>query len=205
MTTQPQPDKAMIPEPEIPRERIEEAILQTFPDGDRIYLDEVERLFKLNPEHYPTVQFNLNALTHQAMKQVKSLEPNNPDVGAFSEWLAGRKAELVFEINSGVDPDEAYGFAIARAYTAGAAQRDTKHSAELATARLEGERVGVTDGMVDRFLTWVVPDEVVSDRCMTLPYVGRRYGTNIMDAQQAKAMLEYVLLPPTPTVNGDKL
>jgi hypothetical protein len=53
--------------------------------------------------------------------------------------------------------------------------------------------IEVTDEMVNRFLTWPVPDELLSDLCMTAPRLSLpRYGTNVMDAQQARAMLEYV-------------
>lgn len=50
------------------------------------------------------------------------------------------------------------------------------------------------DQMVDRFLAWPLPDSVRSDTCVTM--VGGdlyRSGTNLLTADEARAMFEYVL------------
>jgi hypothetical protein len=50
--------------------------------------------------------------------------------------------------------------------------------------------MNVTNEMVDRFLTWPVPAEVYPDGTPGQP---GRSGTNLLNAIQAKAMLEHVL------------
>lgn len=50
-----------------------------------------------------------------------------------------------------------------------------------------------TDELVSRFLAWPLPVDVAVDPCaMALDYPGRT-GTNLLTAEQAKAMLEHVL------------
>lgn len=52
----------------------------------------------------------------------------------------------------------------------------------------------VTDEMVDRFLNWPLPQSVCSDGCVTNPnYPHQRIGTNLLTADEARQMLEYVL------------
>lgn len=51
----------------------------------------------------------------------------------------------------------------------------------------------VTDEMVNRFLSWPLPDSVAADGCATLPGFKPRSGTNLLTFSEAKAMLEHVL------------
>jgi len=60
----------------------------------------------------------------------------------------------------------------------------------------------VTSAMVDRFLSWPMPDSVCSDGCVTQRNYGKaqgwpkRSGTNLLTADEARQMLEYVLTSP---------
>lgn len=55
---------------------------------------------------------------------------------------------------------------------------------------------GPTDDQVSRFLAWPLPGDVAVDPCaMALDYPGR-CGTNLLNAHQAKAMLQHVLVDP---------
>ena len=47
--------------------------------------------------------------------------------------------------------------------------------------------------LVDRFLTWPLPDEVCADSCASVQGYPGRSGTNLLSAPQAKAMLQHVL------------
>jgi len=53
--------------------------------------------------------------------------------------------------------------------------------------------------LVDRFLSWPLPDSVCSDECVTKRDWGKaegwpkRVGTNLLTADEARQMLEYVL------------
>lgn len=48
--------------------------------------------------------------------------------------------------------------------------------------------------LVDRFLTWPLPQSVASDGCATDPtFPHPRSGTNLLTADEAEAMLVYVL------------
>ena len=48
--------------------------------------------------------------------------------------------------------------------------------------------------LVDRFLTWPLPQTVAADRCATdNTYPHPRSGTNLLTADEAEAMLVYVL------------
>lgn len=47
--------------------------------------------------------------------------------------------------------------------------------------------------MVSRFLSWPLPDSVCVDGCAKIPGYPLRHGTNLLNADEAKAMLEYVL------------
>ena len=51
----------------------------------------------------------------------------------------------------------------------------------------------VTDEMVDRFLTWPLPDSVRSDDCATVQGYPHRSGTNLLTHAEARQMLEHVL------------
>ena len=51
---------------------------------------------------------------------------------------------------------------------------------------------GVTDEMVNRFLTWKLPLSVSADQCATIPNYVERTGTNLLTAVEARAMLEHV-------------
>jgi len=50
----------------------------------------------------------------------------------------------------------------------------------------------ITNEMVERFLTWPVPVSVCADQCVTQKSVGRT-GTNLLTADEARQMLQYVL------------
>lgn len=58
------------------------------------------------------------------------------------------------------------------------------------------------DELVDRFLSWPLPDSVASDLCVTQRDYGKaqgwpkRVGTNLLTADETRQMLEYVLAPP---------
>ena len=54
----------------------------------------------------------------------------------------------------------------------------------------------VTQAMIDRFLTWPLPESVCADLCATSPGWSNRIGTNLLTATEAKQMLEYVLAAP---------
>jgi len=48
--------------------------------------------------------------------------------------------------------------------------------------------------LVDRFLAWPLPKTVAADPCvMNSSYPYPRYGTNLLSATEAEAMLIYVL------------
>ena len=50
--------------------------------------------------------------------------------------------------------------------------------------------------MTDRFLCWPMPKTVCSDGCVTTKdYPYQRVGTNLLTADEARQMLEYVALP----------
>lgn len=53
----------------------------------------------------------------------------------------------------------------------------------------------VTDAMVDRFLSWRLPASVCADGCATNPnYPHPRSGTNLLNADEARQMLEHVMV-----------
>ena len=60
------------------------------------------------------------------------------------------------------------------------------------------------DKKVDRFLRWPLPQSVCSDLCVTdAKYPHQRFGTGLLDAKEARAMLEFVLeLPDSADGNG---
>lgn len=49
--------------------------------------------------------------------------------------------------------------------------------------------------LVDRFLTWPLPDEVCSDSCASVPNTPHRAGTTLLTAAQAELMLTHVVGP----------
>ena len=50
------------------------------------------------------------------------------------------------------------------------------------------------EDMVNRFLAWPLPETVSADGCATNPaYPHPRSGTNLLNAEEARAMLVYVL------------
>lgn len=51
------------------------------------------------------------------------------------------------------------------------------------------------EALVDRFLTWKLPDSVCSDQCATIPGYPNRTGTNLLTAHEVKQMIEYLLAP----------
>lgn len=51
----------------------------------------------------------------------------------------------------------------------------------------------VTNEMVDRFLAWPWPDSVCADFCATKQGYPNRIGTNLLNAIEARAMVEHVL------------
>ena len=73
-------------------------------------------------------------------------------------------------------------------------EQDRAEAAERERDALrEGIAKVVTDEMVNRFLTWPLPDSVCVDMCATEPGCPHRIGTNLLTAIEAKQMLEYVL------------
>ncbi|MBX9848730.1 MAG: hypothetical protein K2X64_05510 [Rhodocyclaceae bacterium] len=55
------------------------------------------------------------------------------------------------------------------------------------------ERDTCMSEMVERFLAWPLPGNVCADPCATQTNAPHRSGTNLLDATQARAMLEHVL------------
>lgn len=49
--------------------------------------------------------------------------------------------------------------------------------------------------LVDRFLTWPLPEGTCADPCACNPTYPSRTGTNLLTADQARQMLEHVLQP----------
>ena len=47
--------------------------------------------------------------------------------------------------------------------------------------------------LVDRFLSWPLPTSVCSDQCVCVPNYPNRVGTNLLTADEAKQMIEYLL------------
>jgi hypothetical protein len=67
----------------------------------------------------------------------------------------------------------------------------------LATRGLAIVPIKVTDALVDRFLTWPLPESVCSDQCATMRGYPHRSGTNLLTADEARQMIEYLLAPTT--------
>lgn len=51
----------------------------------------------------------------------------------------------------------------------------------------------ITDAMVDRFLSWPLPESVCADLCATKHGYPNRIGTNLLTGEEARKMLEHVL------------
>jgi len=49
------------------------------------------------------------------------------------------------------------------------------------------------EDLVNRFLSWPLPESVASDLCVVSPSKHSRCGTNLLTANEAKEMLMYVL------------
>lgn len=46
--------------------------------------------------------------------------------------------------------------------------------------------------LIDRFLAWPLPKSVCSDKCVSDPTYPNRVGTNLLTADEAKQMLDYL-------------
>lgn len=61
--------------------------------------------------------------------------------------------------------------------------------------------------LVERFLSWPLPKSVCADPCASNPDYPGRSGTNLLNADEARQMLEHVLGPATPVqehgISGD--
>lgn len=60
-------------------------------------------------------------------------------------------------------------------------------------AAFTGVHAADIDALVNRFLTWPLPDDVCADSCASVQGYPGRGGTNLLTAAQAKAMLQHVL------------
>jgi hypothetical protein len=67
-----------------------------------------------------------------------------------------------------------------------------KAAAEIVMKQIDALLTPSLDALVDRFLAWPLPKSVCSDVCCTAQQEGR-IGTNLLDATEARQMLEYVL------------
>lgn len=54
------------------------------------------------------------------------------------------------------------------------------------------------DALVNRFLSWPLPESVCSDPCSTERGYPHRSGTNLLTADEARKMVEYILAPSVP-------
>lgn len=73
-----------------------------------------------------------------------------------------------------------------------------RHETVLAAARRwqeaqKGDAVATIDAMVDRFLSWPLPNSVRADLIATQQGKPHRSGTNLLTAVEARQMIEYVL------------
>lgn len=61
--------------------------------------------------------------------------------------------------------------------------------------------------LVDRFLQWKLPASVCSDTCVSdRSYVHSRSGTNLLDVNEARQMIEYLMQTPiVPRMDGTPL
>ncbi len=66
-------------------------------------------------------------------------------------------------------------------------ERMSLNAIELRPSSLDRDK----QKLVDRFLTWPLPESVCSDRCVTEQGEGRT-GTNLLTADEALQMIEYL-------------
>jgi hypothetical protein len=60
------------------------------------------------------------------------------------------------------------------------------------------------NALVDRFLAWPLPESVCADLCATEQGYPHRIGTNLLSAEEARQMLEYLLTAPSaPASEGE--
>lgn len=59
--------------------------------------------------------------------------------------------------------------------------------------------------LVDKFLSWPLPESVCSDLCVTKPGLPNRIGTNLLNAEETRQMLEHVVGPELKELTGDPL
>ena len=57
--------------------------------------------------------------------------------------------------------------------------------------------------LVDRFLAWPLPKSVRSDLCVTMDYPHSRLGTNLLTADEARQMFEYLIPAACPPPEGE--
>lgn len=53
-------------------------------------------------------------------------------------------------------------------------------------------RIPSTEEMVDRFLSWKLPESVMADRCACERTGSLRYGTNLLGADEAREMIRHL-------------
>jgi hypothetical protein len=59
--------------------------------------------------------------------------------------------------------------------------------------------------LVERFLSWPLPETVAADRCTTDPsYASPRGGTNLLTAEEARQMIAHLFAPPRPCADSDE-
>jgi hypothetical protein len=56
--------------------------------------------------------------------------------------------------------------------------------------------------LVDRFLAWPLPKSVRSDPCVTVDYPHQRSGTNLLTADEARQMFEYLFALDAPAASA---
>lgn len=62
----------------------------------------------------------------------------------------------------------------------------------METMNKEVKTDDIVDKMVDRFLSWPLPQSVCSDTCVTDPKYPNRIGTNLLTSDEARQMIEYL-------------
>ena len=72
-------------------------------------------------------------------------------------------------------------------------RKDAALIAELSAQLAQRQGVPDIDALVSSFLSWPLPDDVCADPCASMPGYPHRTGTNLLNAEQAKAMLLHVL------------
>lgn len=70
---------------------------------------------------------------------------------------------------------------------------------DVVPAEDDGWRRDQIGALADRFLAWPLPPSVNSDQCVSIPhYSFPRSGTNLLNADEARQMIEYLLFPAPP-------